>query len=365
MLKSSVMTETATTSTVSTSDVVLKPFKLSSELILKNRIVMAPCTRQRSELDYTPAESAIAHYSSRAAAGLIITEGALINAEARVGFGIPGIYAEPHIRRWGQIADAVHENDGSIFMQIWHMGRCAHSFYSGTTTLAPSAIFGEERRHGERYFVFYNETPVEMTDADVTRTIKDFRTAAANARRAGFDGIELHGANGYLIDQFMHQHTNRRTDQWGGSAEKRARFLLNIVAECAAEIGAGRVGVRLSPATYMGMVRHTDGDQDTFEYALRELEKVGLAYIHTGIEDDIKYDYLKGRPSEFLRKHYNGTLIGNGGYTPASAKRAISRGKFDLISFGRAYLANPDLVQRISSRQKLKKYSSAIHNGME
>jgi N-ethylmaleimide reductase len=349
----------------SLSDTLLQPLVLSGRLALNNRIVMAPCTRNRSELDFAPARTAIDHYASRASAGLVITEGTLVNADARGGAGIPGIYAESHVKRWSEVTDAVHERDGKIFMQTWHMGRIAHSFYSGTTALAPSAVFDREKRRSERYYDFFNEMPVEMSEAEIARTIKDFRIAARNARRAGFDGIELHGANGYLIDQFLHQHTNRRRDRWGGTPEKRARFLMEVIGGSADSIGIERVGIRLSPAAYMGMIQHVPGDEETFEYVLSELNKLDVAYVHTGIEEDEPYDYLAGRPSAFLRRHYRGTLIGNGGYTPGSAARAIRRGAFDLVSFGRPFLANADLVERVAAGRRLRPYHPAIYNGMK
>ncbi|TCP77797.1 2,4-dienoyl-CoA reductase-like NADH-dependent reductase (Old Yellow Enzyme family) [Rhizobium sp. PP-CC-2G-626] len=339
--------------------------RLNSTLTLSNRIVLAPCTRNRSELDFAPAPSAIEHYASRAAAGLLITEGTLVAPEARGGAGIPGLYLDSHIRRWAEVTDAVHERGGLIFTQLWHMGRMAHSFYSGAPALAPSAVFDDGRRHGERYYVFNNEPPLEMSDLQAKSAIQAFAQAATNARRAGFDGVELHGANGYLIDQFLKQHTNRRTDRWGGSLENRARFLLDVFDACAEEIGADRIGIRLSPADYMSEMLHIEGDQDTLVFALGELEKRRAAYVHVGIEEDVVYDYLRETATQFLRRHYGGILIGNGSYTPELAANAISRGEAELFSFGRSYLANADIVFKIKQGLPLAQYSRSIYDSME
>ena len=340
------------------------PFQLGPAMRLKNRIILAPCTRNRSELDFTPTRSAIRHYASRAAAGLLITEGVVVAPEARGGPALPGIYTQAHVDRWSEVTAAVHANGGLIFSQLRHLGRMAHSFYSGTRALAPSAVLDDAPRHGERYYDFRHEMPVAMTDGQVRDAIAAFQMAARRAREAGFDGIELHAANGYLFDQFLKQHTNRRTDAWGGTAEKRARFLKEVFDACAAEIGAERIGVRLSPADYMSEMVHTDGDEDALRIALAHIERHKGAYVHTGAEDDIFCSYLGMTPTEFLRRNFAGTVIANGGYTPEAAAQGIEARKADLYSFGRLFLANPDLVEKLFAGEPLRPYARAVYDTM-
>lgn len=339
------------------------PVKIGS-LHLKNRIVLAPCTRNRSEPDYAPARTAIKHYASRAAAGLLITEGVVVSPEARGGPALPGIYTNSHVARWAEVTEAVHAKDGRIFAQLWHLGRMAHSFYSGIQPVAPSAILDDAPRHGERYYDFRNELPAAMSEAQIRQTIVSFTAAAKNAKIAGFDGIELHAANGYLFDQFLKQHTNRRCDTWGGNAEKRARFLIEVFDACAAVLGADRVGVRLSPADYMSEMVHTDGDEDALKVALKHLDEAGAAYVHTGIEDDSYIPYLRQTATEFLRANFAGKLIANGGYSPESAAQGIQSQKADLYSFGRLFLANSDFVERVSRGERLVPYSRAVYDTM-
>ena len=340
------------------------PFQLGPSMRLKNRIILAPCTRNRSELDFTPTRSAIRHYASRAAAGLLITEGVVVAQEARGGPALPGIYTQAHVDRWSEVTAAVHAKGGLIFSQLWHLGRMAHSFYSGTRALAPSAVLDDAPRHGERYYDFRHEMPVAMTDGQVRDAIAAFQMAARRAREAGFDGIELHAANGYLFDQFLKQHTNRRTDAWGGTAEKRARFLKEVFDACAAEIGAERIGVRLSPADYMSEMVHTDGDEDALRIALAHIERHKGAYVHTGAEDDVFCSYLGMTPTEFLRRNFAGTVIANGGYTPEAAAQGIEARKADLYSFGRLFLANPDLVEKLFAGEPLRPYARAVYDTM-
>lgn len=229
----------------------------------------------------------------------------MVSREARGGPALPGIYTASHVARWPEVTDAVHARGGLIFAQVWHLGRMAHSFYSGTQALAPSAVLDDAPRHGERYYDFRHELPLEMTEAQIRETISSFVRAAKNAKTAGFDGIELHAANGYLFDQFLKQHTNRRCDAWGGDAEKRARFLIEVFDGCAAVLGADRVGVRLSPADYMSEMVHTEGDEDALKVASAHLDRAGAAYVHTGIEGDSYVPYLRQTATEFLRANFS------------------------------------------------------------
>lgn len=341
----------------SPADILLEPFRLNDALTLKNRILMAPCTRNRSEIDLAPTRGAIPHYASRAAAGLLITEGTIISKEAQGGPGTPGIFASPHVQRWSEVTDAVHAKGGLIFNQLWHLGRMAHSFYSGSLALAPSSVVDVTKHRGDRYYDFTHELPRAMSHADVLRTISDYARAAHNARDAGFDGIEIHGANGYLPEQFLRQHTNHRTDDWGGSATNRARFLIAVVDACAAEIGYERVGVRVSPAAHFAEMVFTPGDDEALILVIEAMNERPIAYMHTGVDEDEHYDYLEGTSNQFMRRHFKGALVGCGGYSPETASRAIAAGTFDLVAFGRLFLANADLVERVRTAEHLAPYT--------
>lgn len=343
---------------------LLEPFVLNQEIVLSNRIVMAPCTRNRSEIDLAPTRGAISHYAQRAEAGLIITEGTIVSKEAQGGPGTPGIFTDSQIRRWAEVVSAVHERGGKIFCQLWHLGRMAHSFYSGSTPLAPSAVLDVTKHRGDRYYDFTHEMPRPMSRGDIARTLSDYALCAANARRAGFDGIEIHGANGYLPEQFLRQHTNKRTDEWGGSAQNRARFLIDVVDACAAEIGHERIGVRVSPAAHFAEMEFTPGDEDALIVVLEAMNARPIAYVHTGIDDDIDYDYLGGKSTAFLRRHFDGTLIGCGSYTPDTASMALAQVRFDLAAFGRLFLANADLVAKVRSAAALTPYSRQVFEAL-
>lgn len=346
------------------NDVLLEPIALNKHLHLKNRIVLAPCTRNRSEVDLSPTKGAIEHYASRADAGLLITEGTIISKEAQGGPGTPGIFNDAQVRRWAEVVTAVHDRDGVIFSQLWHLGRMAHSFYSGGAALAPSAVHDAVKHRGDRYYDFEHEAPEAMTEADIARTIADYASAARNAKSAGFDGIEIHAANGYLPEQFLRQHTNRRDDAWGGPAENRARFLLEVIDACASAIGYERVGVRVSPAAHFAEMVFTPGDEDALLAVLEGLRTRPVAYVHTGVDDDVPYDYLGGRSTDFLRRHYEGPLIGCGGYTPETSSEAVKAGRFDLAAFGRLFLANADLVSRVRNGAPLNSYTRQTYEDL-
>lgn len=339
---------------------LLKPYALNELFSLRNRVVMAPCTRNRSEIDLSPSRGAIAHYAARAEAGLIITEGTIISKETQGGPGTPGLFTPNQVQRWAEVTQAVHDRGGLIFSQLWHLGRMAHSFYSGSLALAPSPVLDVTKHRGDRYYDLTHELPRAMTEADITRTISDYVRAARNARTAGFDGIEIHGANGYLPEQFLRQHTNRRTDAWGGSASNRARFVIEVVEAIGAEIGFERVGLRVSPAAHFAEMVFTPGDEDALLAVIEAVSKRPVAYLHTGVDEDIYCDYLGGTSNQFMRKHYHGTLIGVGGYTPESASREMAAGTFDLIAFGRLMLANPDLNQKIKYGDELTPYTRTV-----
>jgi 2,4-dienoyl-CoA reductase-like NADH-dependent reductase (Old Yellow Enzyme family) len=259
------------------------------------------------------------------------------------------------------VTDAVHRRGGTIFSQLWHLGRLSHPHYSGVDPVGPSVVPTEGLIRSTRSTPLYHVNPRELSAAEVRGLVDDYAQCAANAREAGFDGIEIHAGNGYLPEQFLRQLTNKRTDEWGGSAEKRARFPLALVDAIAERIGPERVGIRLSPAAYFGLMSHTSGDEEAYVCLLEALNGRGIAYVHTGIiEDAIAYDYLGGTSTHFLRRHYRGTLISNGGYGPLEAADAIAAGAFDVIAFGRLFIANADLVRRIREGAGLNSYSREV-----
>ena len=344
---------------------LFRPLALSPQLTLANRIVLAPCTRNRATTDGGPTPGAIAHYADRAEAGLLITEATLIGPGVQGNIDIPGIFTPAHVRAWARVTEAVHRRDGRIFLQLWHPGRMGHSFFAGQTPRAPSAVLDValKRAVGDR--TLYNEEPRAMTGAEVLATLDAYVSAAQNAFAAGFDGVEIHGANGYLPEQFWRQHTNRRTDDWGGTTEKRARFLIELAQRLVAAVGAGRVGLRLSPAAYFSEMRHIEGDLETLDLILTKTSAQGLAYMHTGIVTDDPVEYLGGTTTEYLRARWSGVLIGNGGYTPGRAAQLVGSGACDLAAFGKLFLSNPDLVRRIRDGSALEPYSRDVLTALE
>lgn len=326
------------------------PYPLSDRLTLKNRIVMGPLMRLTLCENGMPAQDLAQYYSDRADAGLLITEVVMISPQARGYANNLGIYSDSQITRWKEITDAVHRRDGKIFIQLWHPGRVSHpNFLNGAQPVAPSAVpltgevpWADNLRYG---------MPRALQVPEIKAIVQHFSRAAANAMQAGFDGVELHGGNGYLIDEFLHQETNLREDEYGGNPANKARFVLEVIDSLSQNIDPGSIGIRLAPAAYLNMTPRPE-DPITFMHLLKELEKRRLAYIHESIDDDSRsFDYLNGRVSEFLRRNYRGTIIGNGGFTPELARRAIKNGNCDLVSFGRLFATYPDLVERIRTNQ--------------
>jgi N-ethylmaleimide reductase len=341
-----------------TKDKLLETFELSVSITLKNRIVMAPLTRCFADKDLVPTELMADYYARRADTGLIITEATIVTPNGQGYPNTPGIYSQKQIEKWKDVTRKVHENGGKIFSQIWHVGRVSHPTYlDGQAPVAPSSV--ALRGRVPRTELEYG-TPRALETEEVYTIINEFKQAALNAIEAGFDGVEIHGANGYLLDQFSHQHTNKRRDEFGGSLEARAKFTLDIVDQVVAAIGADKVGIRLSPGAYVSQ-EHTTGDEDTYAYILEKLNNKKIAYVHTGIFDDATtFDYLGGSATSFLRKHYKGTLIGCGSYTPSSAEKAIKEDTFDLIAVGRDSIANPDYVKKITHNETLTEYNESM-----
>lgn len=335
---------------------LLTSFQLSSKINLKNKIVMAPMTRRRADEHYNPGEMMADYYAKRAAAGLIITEGTIISEDA-IGYGnVPGIFTHSHIEHWKKITHAVHEKKGVIFLQLWHCGRISHpALHNGQLPISPSAITLNLPLGKSGYICSGSRA---ATKSEIKSIVNDFATAAQNAIKANFDGVEIHGANGYLVDQFLHYCSNQRDDDYGLTPENMSRFCMEVVNACGEEIGFERVGLRLSPGGHMNEIVTEDRDQFIFQNLLEQLEKLNIAYIHTGTFDDsIKYSALnKKTATEFLRNHYKKTLIAAGNYNKISAENGINMKLFELISFGRPFIANPDLILRLKQQIDLNTY---------
>ena len=319
---------------------LLSPVRLGA-LTLPNRMVMAPLTRSRAGEGDVPTPLIAEYYRQRVTAGLLITEASQISAQAKGYPRTPGILTEAQIEGWRGVTRTVHEAGGRIFLQLWHTGRMSHPLVQpgGVLPVAPSAV----RPEGEIFTVAGLkpfETPRALAIEEIPGIVADFRHAAENAQRAGFDGIELHGANGYLIDQFLRDGTNRREDAYGGSVENRARFLREIVEAVIPVFGAARTGVRLSPV-FPGYGMRDSDPAATFGHAAEMLGRYGLAYLHGMQGGDPGFDF-----TAVLRRRFGGTYIANCGYDAGRAEAAIAAGEADLVSFGSLFLANPDLVER-------------------
>jgi N-ethylmaleimide reductase len=321
------------------SPIQIGPYRLS------NRIIMAPLTRMRAP-ESIPTELMQAYYCQRASAGLIITEATAISPQG-VGYpAIPGIYTDAQIKGWKKITDAVHTKGGRIFLQLWHVGRISHpDFHNGELPVAPSAIAPEGNAvtyEGLKPFV----TPRALTTEELPGIVDQYRTAAKNALAAGFDGVEIHSANGYLLDQFLRDGTNQRTDNYGGSMENRCRLLLEVVTAVTRVWGAERVGVRLSPSGTFNDMKDS-APEKLFVYVLGQLNRFDLAYLH--IVDALEGDIRHGASVvdlAVLRRAYLGALIVCGEYDKARADFALAHELADAVAFGQLYIANPDLVER-------------------
>jgi len=327
---------------------------------LNNRMVMAPLTRNRAPGSVANAMMA-EYYSQRASAGLIITEGTQIS-EQGVGYpATPGIYNQQQIEGWKQITDAVHDKGGSIFAQLWHCGRISHpGFHNGELPVAPSAIkpAGEAVTYeGMQPFV----EPRALKTEEIPDIIEQYRHAAACAIEAGFDGVEIHAANGYLIDQFIRDGSNRRTDQYGGSLENRTRLLLEVVDAVGNEIGFDKTGVRISPINAFNDISDSD-PQSTFNHVASSLSSLGLAYLHV-VEVSMTGDSSTEFDLTQLRDRFDGLYIANGGYDRQRAMQAIATGSADLIAFGVPFLANPDLPERFKADAPLNEADQSTFYG--
>ena len=309
---------------------------LLRNLRLPNRIIMAPMTRGRAGVQRTANPLMAEYYSQRATAGLIVTEGTAISAPGYGWVGSPAIYTDAHVAGWKGVTDAVHKQGGRIFLQLWHTGRVSHpDFQDGETPIAPSAIAAAGKTHSPSGVKSY-VTPRAMTRRDIADAVREYSRAAERAWKAGFDGVEIHAANGYLIDQFIRDGSNQRTDEYGGRVRNRLRFLIEVTEAVAQVVPVDRIGVRLSPDNPYNDMR--DGNPaETFTQASKALTGFGLAYLH--VVESVQI-------APHMRAVFDGPFILNGGYGAETGAAALRAGEAEMIAYGRHFLANPDLVER-------------------
>ncbi|RMN98733.1 N-ethylmaleimide reductase [Pseudomonas syringae pv. apii] len=333
-------------------------------LTLANRVVLAPLTRNRAGTGLVPSEFAATYYSQRASAGLLITEATQISAQAQGYQDTPGLYTQAQIDGWRRVTEAVHAKGGKIFVQLWHVGRVSHVDLQpgGAAPVAPSAIRAQTNTFVNNGFADVSE-PRALELDELPGIVNDFRQAAANAIAAGFDGVEIHGANGYLLDQFIKDGANQRTDAYGGSIENRARLLLEVTAAVVAEIGAERTGIRLSPVSPANGVSSSE-PQAQFDYIVEQLNALDIVYLHVvegatgGPRDVAPFDF------DALRQRFQNTYIANNGYDQNLASSRLAQDKADLIAFGRPFIGNPDLVERLKAGAPLSAFDpTTIYGG--
>jgi N-ethylmaleimide reductase len=336
---------------VSAAHLLLEPIQVGA-ISLPNRIVMAPMTRSRSGPRGVPTPLNETYYSQRASAGLIVAEATQISADAQGYLRTPGIHTPEQIAAWRVVTESVHRSGGRMVLQLWHVGRISHpeNRQPGSRSVSPSAVAAQVRIFTANGMQL-TPMPHALTITEVRATVRGYAQAARNAMEAGFDGVEIHAANGYLVDQFLHSNSNLRSDVYGGSAVNRSRFLWEVCEAAMDAIGPGRVGIRLSPFGEFNTVQDRDPAR-LFATAIRGLEAIGPAYLHvinpeaaaTGSASNAALPSLD--VPRFCRDHFRGTLIVAGGYSQGSAERALRDGEADLIGFGRPFISNPDLVER-------------------
>lgn len=330
------------------------------DLTLKNRVIMAPMTRNRADnKENAPTDLHVEYYRQRSSAGLIISEGSQVSERAVGYINTPGIYSDAQVEGWRKVTEAVHEQDGKIFIQLWHCGRISHpKFHNGEKPLAPSAVNPNIKiftPHGEED----SNEPNAMTIPEIKETVQEFKKAAQNAKDAGFDGVELHSSNGYLFHQFFNANSNIRTDEYGGSIPNRARFLFEVI-EAVGEIWAeNRIGVRLNPSLNdaFGIIADP-GAIATFDYIVEKLNAYDLAYLHLSepFTDVSEIDYLVPNIAKHYRPIYQGTLMINGGFDQEKGNKVVEEGTADLVSFAKLFISNPDLPERFKKNALLAEW---------
>ena len=339
------------------SKILLQPFK-SRHLDLKNRVIMAPLTRGRATENNMPTDIMQEYYKPRSSAGLIISEAAPIS-EMGIGYmRIPGIFIKEQIKEWRKIADVVHKEDGQIFMQLWHVGRNSHpDLLGGKTPVSASNVGmrgGKETPSGKKPYV----APLALTIKEINQIIKDYAKAAKNAMEAGFDGVQIHGANGYLIDQFLNDNTNLRDDVYGQTIENKSRFALEVCDAVCSAIGNERTSIRLSPIGIAGQVIN-EHPIETHDYLISKLNDFDLAFLEV-LESLAPLEKLPShypkKIIEHFRQIYNGVLMTNANFSFETANNLIASKTADLVSFGRLFISNPDLVKRFEHNYPLNEW---------
>jgi len=324
--------------------------------LLKNRTVMAPMTRCRAAKGDVPTDLMAIYYAQRSTAGLIVTEGTPVSPTARGYLWTPGIYTQQQIEGWKKVTKAVHDAEGKIFMQIWHVGRISHTSLQPdgrppegpTSELSPETVcfaFDDEGNPGN----VPTSKPQALDEAGIKRVKEEFVQAAVNAIEAGMDGVEIHGANGYLFDQFINPLINTRTDNYGGSLENRCRFLLEVIVAVGNKIGFNKTGVRISPNGRFNVIPEDPQLQETFVYLCQELDKLDIAYLHINDQTTFGNPAIPDGLLAQLRKAFNGTIIVCGGYDAEKAQSTLDGDIADLVAFGVPYIANPDLPARLEN----------------
>ncbi len=341
---------------------LFQSYKLGA-VTLSNRVVMAPLTRNRAIAGLVPNPISVDYYSQRASAGLLISEASQVSQQGQGYENTPGIYSPDQVAGWRKVTDRVHERGGHIFLQLWHVGRISHTTLQpgNGAPVAPSAIRAKGKTFVDGKFIDVSE-PRELALSEIPGIVDSFKRGAANAITAGFDGVEIHGANGYLLDQFAKDGTNKRTDSYGGSIENRSRLMLETSKAVASEVGSARTGIRISPVTPSNDVSDSN-PQPLFDHIVDQLSALKLVYIHViegatgGARDVAPFDYKS------LRNRFKGTYIANNGYTLDLANKVLAANDADLIAFGKLFISNPDLVERLKAGAPLNEPDKATFYG--
>jgi N-ethylmaleimide reductase len=325
------------------------PYKLG-QVELKNRVVMAPMTRCRA-IGNIPNDLIASYYKQRASAGLIITEGTSPSPNGLGYARIPGIFSDAQVEGWKKTTDAVHSNGGKIFVQLMHTGRMGHPFNlpAGAEVVAPSAIASTGQMYTDSHGMQDLPVPRAMTAEEIVIAKKEYMKASINAITAGFDGVELHGANGYLLEQFLSPVSNQRTDSYGGSVENRTRFVTEVVTAVGQAIGMDKVAIRLSPYGVGGGMSAYPEVNETYEYLAEQLDKMGILYIHLVDHSAMGAPVVPVAIKQAIRSRLKNTLILAGGYSKELAEQDLDNGRADIIAFGKPFISNPDLVERMQN----------------
>lgn len=328
---------------------LLDPIRLPSSVTLNNRVVMAPMTRCRATSDHVPTDIMAEYYQQRSNAGLIITEGVSPSPNGDGYARVPGIYTKEQVNHWKKVTQAVHDKGGRIYVQIMHVGRIAHPFNKpeGSETVAPSAVQAEGTQYTDQAGRQPLAVPRALETHEIPSVIEEYVQATKNAFEAGFDGVELHAANGYLPNQFLASNTNRRTDQYGGSVENRVRFVIETLQAMSSVQGPEKIGIRISPASNFNDI-HDQDPHETYSHLLQQLNSLNLSYVHTVRAPEGTFDAFK-----LTRAYYSGLSMVNSEFDFKSGSEAITSGLADMVSFGSLYISNPDLVSRFKHHSSL------------